>query len=40
MVAGADPVNEAPMLALALRQAQRRGAKVAVLDPRPGGASF
>ena len=35
VVAGADPVNEAPMLALALRQAQRRGAKVAVLDPRP-----
>jgi NADH-quinone oxidoreductase subunit G len=35
LVAGADPVNEAPMLALALRQAQRRGAKVAVLDPRP-----
>ncbi len=32
---GADPVNEAPMLALALRQAQRRGAPVAVLDPRP-----
>ncbi len=35
VVAGADPVNEAPMLALALRQAQRRGAQVAVLDPRP-----
>jgi len=34
-VVGADPVNEAPMLALALRQAQRRGATVAVLDPRP-----
>ncbi len=32
---GADPVNEAPMLALALRQAQRRGAMVVVLDPRP-----
>ncbi len=32
---GADPVNEAPMLTLALRQAQRRGARVAVLDPRP-----
>ena len=26
LVAGADPVNEAPMLALALRQAWRRGA--------------
>ena len=35
LVVGADPVNEAPMLALALRQAQRRGAKVTVLDPRP-----
>lgn len=35
LVAGADPVNEAPMLALALRQAQRRGATVVVLDPRP-----
>ena len=35
LVAGADPVNEAPMLALALRQAQRRGAQIAVLDPRP-----
>jgi NADH-quinone oxidoreductase subunit G len=35
VVAGADPINEAPMLALALRQAWRRGATVAVLDPRP-----
>ncbi len=35
LAVGADPVNEAPMLALALRQAQRRGAQVAVLDPRP-----
>ncbi len=34
-VLGADPVNEAPMLALALRQAQRKGATVAVFDPRP-----
>jgi NADH-quinone oxidoreductase subunit G len=32
---GADPVNEAPMLALAMRQAQRKGATVAVVDPRP-----
>jgi NADH-quinone oxidoreductase subunit G len=32
---GADPVNEAPMLALALRQAQRNGATVGVIDPRP-----
>jgi len=35
LVVGADPVNEAPMLALAMRQAQRKGAAVAVLDPRP-----
>lgn len=34
-VLGADPLNEAPMLALALRQAQRKGATVAVFDPRP-----
>jgi NADH-quinone oxidoreductase subunit G len=32
---GVDPLNEAPMLALALRQAQRRGAGVVVIDPRP-----
>ncbi len=35
LVVGGDPLNEAPMLALAMRQAQRRGAVVAVLDPRP-----
>jgi NADH-quinone oxidoreductase subunit G len=35
VVLGADPVNEAPMLALALRQAQRKGATIVVLDPRP-----
>jgi NADH-quinone oxidoreductase subunit G len=35
LIVGADPVNEAPMLALALRQAYRNGATVAVLDPRP-----
>ncbi len=35
LVVGADPLNEAPMLALALRQAVRNGARVAVLDPRP-----
>jgi NADH-quinone oxidoreductase subunit G len=40
LVVGADPVNEAPMLALALRQAQRRGAKVTVLDPRPVSLPF
>jgi NADH-quinone oxidoreductase subunit G len=32
---GADPLNEAPMLALALRQAQRNGAAVGIIDPRP-----
>ena len=32
---GVDPVNEGPMLALAMRQAWRKGATVAVVDPRP-----
>ncbi|MEJ2165313.1 MAG: NADH-quinone oxidoreductase subunit NuoG [Desulfobacterales bacterium] len=32
---GADPINEAPMLALAMRQAQRNGAEIVVMDPRP-----
>jgi len=32
---GVDPLNEAPMLALAMRQASRRGARIVVLDPRP-----
>jgi len=40
LVVGADPINEAPMLALALRQAQRRGARVVVLDPRPVSLPF
>jgi NADH-quinone oxidoreductase subunit G len=35
LVIGADPIHEAPMLALALRQAQRNGAAIVVLDPRP-----
>ena len=35
LAVGADPVNEAPMLALAIRQASRNGAKVVVIDPRP-----
>jgi NADH-quinone oxidoreductase subunit G len=35
LLAGVDPVNEAPMLALALRQAVQKGAGVVVLDPRP-----
>jgi NADH-quinone oxidoreductase subunit G len=40
LVLGADPVNEAPMLALAMRQAYRRGASVAVIDPRPISLPF
>jgi NADH-quinone oxidoreductase subunit G len=32
---GADPLNEGPALALAARQAVRRGAPAAVVDPRP-----
>jgi NADH-quinone oxidoreductase subunit G len=35
LAVGADPINEAPMLALAMRQAQTNGAKIVVLDPRP-----
>ena len=35
LAVAADPINEAPMLALAMRQAFRKGAKVAVIDPRP-----
>ena len=37
---GADPVNEAPMLALAMRQASRQGATVVVMDPRPISLPF
>ncbi len=35
LVVGADPLNEAPMSALAIRQAWRNGAQVVVIDPRP-----
>jgi NADH-quinone oxidoreductase subunit G len=35
LAVGVDPINEAPMLALAMRQAHRREAMVAVIDPRP-----
>ena len=35
LAVGADPVQEAPMLALAMRQAFRNEATVAVMDPRP-----
>jgi NADH-quinone oxidoreductase subunit G len=37
---GADPVNEAPMLTLAMRQAYRNGASIAVIDPRPISLPF
>lgn len=40
MVAGVDPVHEAPMLALALRQAYRQGGTVVVIDPRPVSLPF
>lgn len=35
LVAGADPLAEAPMLAVALRQVVRNGGQVMVYDPRP-----
>ena len=37
---GADPVNEAPMLALAMRQARRKDAEVVIADPRPVSLPF
>jgi len=40
LVIGADPIHEAPMLALAMRQAARHGASVAVVDPRPVSLPF
>ena len=40
VAAGIDPVHEAPMLAVALRQAWRRGALVCVADPRPVSLPF
>jgi NADH-quinone oxidoreductase subunit G len=40
LAVGVDPVNEAPMLAMAMRQAQRCGAKVALVDPRPISLPF
>jgi NADH-quinone oxidoreductase subunit G len=35
IIAGADPINEAGMAALALRQASRRQAPIVTIDPRP-----
>jgi NADH-quinone oxidoreductase subunit G len=40
LAVGADPVNEGPMLALAMRQAYRKGASIAVADPRPVSLPF
>ena len=40
LAVGVDPVNEAPMLALAMRQAFRKGARVTVVDPRPVSLPF
>jgi NADH-quinone oxidoreductase subunit G len=40
LVIGADAINEAPMLALAMRQARRNNATVAVMDPRPVSLPF
>jgi NADH-quinone oxidoreductase subunit G len=40
LLLGLDPVNEAPALALSLRQAVRGGAGAAVLDPRPVSLPF
>jgi NADH-quinone oxidoreductase subunit G len=40
MAVGADPLNEAPMAALAMRQAHLKGAQVAVVDPRPVSLPF
>ena len=34
LLIGADPLNEAPMLALSLRQVKRHGGHVTVIDPR------
>jgi NADH-quinone oxidoreductase subunit G len=40
LAVGTDPINEAPMLALAMRQAVRNGARVGVIDPRPVSLPF
>jgi NADH-quinone oxidoreductase subunit G len=40
LAVGADPVNETPMLTLAMRQAFRNGAKIVVIDPRPVDLPF
>jgi NADH-quinone oxidoreductase subunit G len=40
LAVGADPINESPVLALSMRQAWRKGATVAVIDPRPVSLPF
>ena len=40
LLAGVDPLHEAPMLVLALRQARRKGAVIVVADPRPVNLPF
>lgn len=35
VLVGSDPLNEAPVLGLAIRQAVRNGARVIIFDPRP-----
>jgi NADH-quinone oxidoreductase subunit G len=40
LVVGSDPINEAPMLTLSLRQAQQRGTRVVICDPRPVSLPF
>jgi NADH-quinone oxidoreductase subunit G len=40
LVLGVDAINEAPMLAMAMRQAVRKGATVIVADPRPVALPF
>jgi NADH-quinone oxidoreductase subunit G len=35
LLVGADPLNEGPMMALAVRQALRQGGSAAIIDPRP-----
>jgi NADH-quinone oxidoreductase subunit G len=40
LAVGADPVNEAPMLTMAMRQAFRNGATIGVIDPRPISLPF
>ncbi len=40
IVAGADLLNEAPMAAMAIRQASRKNATIIVVDPRPISLPF